>query len=113
MVEQRSDWIRRMQKCLDQMNICEHHAVSDITGTTGMAIIQAIVNGERDPHVLAKLRDPRCRETEEQIAEQLTRNWRLEHLFNLHHTPWADALEKGKTLGEETLASNLVGDRTG
>lgn len=50
MVEQRSDWVRRMQKYLDQMNICVHHAVSDITGVTGMAIIRAIVNGERDPH---------------------------------------------------------------
>ena len=83
MVEQRSDWIRRMQKCLDQMNICVHHAVSDITGATGMAIIRAIVNGERDPYVLARLRDRRCRKTEEQIADQLTGNWRLEHLFNL------------------------------
>ncbi len=83
MVEQRSDWIRRMQKCLDQMNIRVHHAVSDITGVTGMAIIRAIVAGERDPKVLARLRDRRCRKTEAQIAEELTGNWRREHLFNL------------------------------
>jgi transposase len=43
MVSQRSDWVRRMQKGLDQMNVCVHHAVSDITGATGMAIIRAIV----------------------------------------------------------------------
>lgn len=83
MVDQRSDWVRRMQKYLDQMNVCVHHAVSDITGVTGMAIIRAIVNGERDPHALAALRDPRCRKSEEQIAEELTGNWRPEHLFNL------------------------------
>ena len=83
MVEQRSDWIRRMQKNLDQMNICVHHAVSDITGVTGMAIIRAIVDGERDPHALARLRDSRCRKSEKQIAEELTGNWRTEHLFNL------------------------------
>lgn len=83
MVEQRSGWIRRMQKCLDQMNICVHHAVSDITGVTGMAIIRAIVAGERDPRALAQLRDSRCRKTEEQIAEELSGNWRREHLFNL------------------------------
>jgi transposase len=83
MVAQRSDWVRRMQKGLDQMNICVHHAVSDITGTTGMAIIRAIVGGERDPKALARLRDRRCRKTEEQIAENLTGNWRAEHLFNL------------------------------
>jgi len=83
MVDQRSDWVRRMQKCLDQMNVCVHHAVSDITGVTGMSIIRAIVEGERDPQVLASFRDPRCRKTKEQIAEELTGNWRPEHLFNL------------------------------
>lgn len=83
MVDQRSDWVRRMQKYLDQMNVCVHHAVSDITGVTGMAIIRAIVNGERDPHALAGLRDPRCQKSEDQIAEELTGNWRSEHLFNL------------------------------
>jgi transposase len=83
MVDQRSDWVRRMQKCLDQMNVCVHHAVSDITGVTGMAIIRAIVAGERDPIALARFRDRRCRKSEEQIAEELTGNWRDEHLFNL------------------------------
>jgi len=83
MVDERADWIRRMQKHLDQMNIRVHRAVSDITGVTGMAIIRAIVDGERDPHALAKLRDPRCRKSKEQIADELTGNWRLEHLFNL------------------------------
>ena len=83
MVQQRSDWIRRMQKNLDQMNVCVHHAVSDITGVTGMAIIRAIVDGERDPYALARLRDSRCRKSEKQIAEELTGNWRPEHLFNL------------------------------
>ena len=83
MVDQRSDWIRRMQKSLDQMNVCVHHAVSDVSGVTGMAIIRSIVDGERDPHALARLRDPRCRKSEGQIAEELTGNWRPEHLFNL------------------------------
>ena len=83
MVDQRSDWVRRMQKNLDQMNVCVHHAVSDITGVTGMAIIRAIVNGERDPNALARMRDRRCRKSEVQIAEHLTGNWRPEHLFNL------------------------------
>jgi transposase len=82
-VDQRSDWVRRMQKSLDQMNVCVHHAVSDITGLTGMAIIRAIVGGERDPRALARLRDRRCQKSEDRIAEELTGNWRPEHLFNL------------------------------
>jgi transposase len=83
MIDQRSDWVRRIQKSLDQMNVCVHHAVSDITGATGMAIIRAIVDGQRDPRVLAQMRDRRCQKSEEQIAAELTGNWRPEHLFNL------------------------------
>jgi hypothetical protein len=83
MIDQRSDWVRRIQKSLDQMNVCVHHAVSDITGVTGMAIIRAIVDGQRDPQTLAQMRDRRCQKSEEQIAEELTGNWRPEHLFNL------------------------------
>lgn len=83
MERERSDWVRRIQKSLDQMNIQIHHAVSDITGQTGMAILRAIVSGERHPQKLAELRDPRCKKTEEQIAEHLTGNWREEHLFVL------------------------------
>jgi transposase len=86
MVDQRSDWVRRMQKSLNQMNVCVHHAVSDITGVTGMRIIRAIVDGERDPQTLAQMRDRRCQKSEEQIADELTGNWRSEHLFNLRQT---------------------------
>ena len=57
--------------------------VSEITGVTGMAILQAIVNGERDAQKLAKLRDPRCSKTEQEIAEQLSGHWREDHLFSL------------------------------
>ncbi len=46
-----------MQKSLDQMNVRVHRAVSDLDGVTGMAILRAIVAGERDARELAKLRD--------------------------------------------------------
>lgn len=83
LVEQRSRFIQWMQKALDQMNVRVHRAVSDLTGVTGMAIIRAIVAGERDPRRLAALRDVRCRRSVAEIAESLTGNWREEHLFNL------------------------------
>ena len=79
----RMQCIQQMQKSLDQMNIRVHHAVSDIDGKTGMAIIGAIVGGERNPAVLARLRDPRCSKSEKEIAEHLAGSWREEHLFNL------------------------------
>ena len=75
--------IQAIQKSMDQMNIRLHHAVSDITGVTGMKILGAIVAGERDPHVLASMRDWRCKKSEAEIAEELTGNWREEHLFTL------------------------------
>ena len=77
------DWVRRMQKSLDQMNVRVHRAVSSIEGTTGMAILRAIVAGQRDPYALAQLRDPRCHKSEAEIAEQLSGHWREDHLFSL------------------------------
>lgn len=79
----RTQCLQQMQKSLDQMNIRVHHAVSDIDGKTGLAIIDSIVGGQRDPRALAKLRDPRCKKSEREIAEHLTGTWREEHLFNL------------------------------
>jgi transposase len=83
LVAESGDWIRRMQKSLDQMNVRVHRAVSDIDGATGMAILRAIADGERDARKLAKLRDRRCRKSEEEIAEQLSGHWREDHLFSL------------------------------
>lgn len=77
------DWLRRMQKSLDQMNVRLHRAVSDIEGVTGMAILRAIVAGERDASKLAQLRNQRCRKSEQEIAEQLRGHWREDHLFTL------------------------------
>jgi transposase len=65
------------------MNVRVHRAVADVNGTTGMAIVRAIVAGERNPRELAKLRDPHCHKSEEAIAEQLSGHWREDHLFNL------------------------------
>jgi hypothetical protein len=48
LVAETADWMRRMQKSLDQMNVRVHRAVSDLDGMTGMAILRAIVGGERD-----------------------------------------------------------------
>jgi len=83
LIEERTRAVQRMQKALDQMNVQVHRAVSDITGSTGMAIIRAIVAGERDPLALAGMRDKRCQKSPAQFAEHLRGTWRDEHLFNL------------------------------
>ena len=72
-----------MQKALVEMNLKLTLVVSDIVGKTGMAIIKAILAGQRDPVELAKLRNERCKHTEEEIAKALVGNWREEHLLAL------------------------------
>jgi hypothetical protein len=65
------------------MNVQLHHVVTDVTGTTGMKIIRAIVAGEHDPAVLAQHRDVRCKSSLETIRAALAGNYRSEHVFAL------------------------------
>jgi transposase len=75
--------IQHMQKALTQMNIKLQHVISDMTGVTGLAILRAILGGERDPEKLAQLRDYRCKYDEATIARALQGTWRDEPLFAL------------------------------
>ena len=75
--------IQRMQKVLTQMNVQLHHAVSDIDGLSGRAIIEAILAGQRDPGILADLRHPNCRTPRKKVMEALAGNFREEYLFVL------------------------------
>ena len=83
LVEQRAVHIQLMQKAMQQMNGQVTQVVSDSTGVTGMQIIRAIVAGERDPVVVAQVRHPRCRSSQETIAKALTGSYRAEHVFAL------------------------------
>ena len=95
LVAECGDWLRRMQKSLDQMNVRVHRAVTDIDGVTGMAILRAIAGGQRDARELAKLRDRRCRKSEQEIAEQLSGHWREDHVFSLQQAlKMYDALQE-------------------
>ena len=76
----------RVQKALDQMNVQVHRAVTDITGETGLAILEAIIKGERNPEVLAKHRNYRCKKSEAEIVAALRGDWRPEHLFTLRQS---------------------------
>lgn len=108
LVEQRTRYVQWMQKALDQMNVQVHRAVADVTGKTGMAIVRAIVAGERDPARLAALRDPGCRKSAEEIARYLTGAWREEHLFNLASAlTLFDAVEHQVTAYDDRLLHEL------
>lgn len=75
--------VQHMQKALEQMNVQLHKVISDISGVTGLRIIQAIVDGERDRQKLAALKDPRIRSGADRIARALDGDYRQEHLFAL------------------------------
>jgi transposase len=83
LIQQGASHIQHMQKALSQMNVQLHNVISDITGETGMKIIRAIVKGERDPQLLAKHRDRRCKNSLDIIEKSLTGHYRDEHVFTL------------------------------
>lgn len=78
--------IQHMHKALTEMNIQLRIVVSDITGKTGFQIIQAIIEGNRNPVELASFRDCRCKASEKDIIKALEGNWREEHLFVLQQS---------------------------
>jgi len=83
LVQQRSEQIQLMHKALEQMNIQLHKALSDVTGVSGMAIIRAILAGERDPKVLSELLVHRARLKKDLVEKALEGRWADHHLFAL------------------------------
>lgn len=83
LLEHRAPHILHMQKALLQMNLQLSQVLTDITGETGLQIMRAIVQGERDPYKLAAMRNQHCKKSEEDIAKALTGTWKQEHIFVL------------------------------
>lgn len=75
--------ILHMEKSLQLMNIKLGTALSDITGTSGLKIIRAIVAGERNPGNLAALRSRLCKKKDDIFIASLTGNFQEEHIFAL------------------------------
>jgi transposase len=83
LVRTAASYINRMQKSLELMNIKLHTVISDLDGKTGTLIIEAILAGERNPEVLADMRDSRIKASREEIVKSLEGYWTKEHLFSL------------------------------
>lgn len=98
---------QHMHKAMQEMGVHLHVAVSDVTGDTGLGIIDAILAGERDPSQLIKLRDPRVRRsTEQEMAAALQGDWREELLFVLRQSRQAYAFYQSQlaVLDEKIIA---------
>ncbi len=81
-----SDSVRKMQKALELMNVKIHTVISDLLGKTGMAMVRAILEGERDAKELVKYKNPRVKASDEDIIKSLEGIWREEHLFALRQS---------------------------
>jgi transposase len=86
LVQMTNPHIQHMHKALTQRNLQIHHGINDIPGLTGLAIVDAIGDGQRDLLELAKLRDPRIQASEETMVRSRKGNGRPEHLFTLQQS---------------------------
>ena len=83
LVQMAAEHVLHMQKSMEQMNLKLQHVISELTGVTGLRIVDAIMAGERDPRVLARLRHERIQASEEIIIQSLEGDYRSEHLVTL------------------------------
>jgi len=83
LVHAASQSIQHMQKALTEMNVQLTNVISDISGETGLRIIDAILAGERDPEQLARLKHGRIKASLKVLARALRGHWKEEQLFVL------------------------------
>lgn len=108
-IQDMSTQIQRAQKALEFMNIKLPLVMRDITGKSGTRMIEAIIDGERDPQVLASYADGRLKASRENILNALEGNWRDEQIFNLkiawnHYKFLVDQLAQCDKETEKVLA---------
>lgn len=83
LIETSSRYVSKMNKSLVLMNIGLKTVLTDLSGASGLRVIEAIVLGERSPEALEKLVGTRIKASREQILHALQGDWREEHLFEL------------------------------
>ena len=83
LVEERARLVNRMQKVLEDSNVKLASVATDITGVSGRAILQALLDGQEDPQVLAELARGRMRSKREELAQAVQGTLREHHRFLL------------------------------
>jgi len=95
LVAEAASCIQRIQKSMAEMNLQLGNAIGDLSGMTGMAILHAILNGERDPSKLAARAQPGIKTPQTKIAESLRGTWREELLFVMRQElDWYETCKK-------------------
>src|SRR5215210_2258074 len=94
LVRERTSHVQRLQKTLEDANLKLCSVLADVTGTSGRAILEALVAGETDPATLAALAHQRVKAPPERMAEALRGRVTSHHRFLLRlHLRQIDALE--------------------
>lgn len=86
LIESGADCIKKMQKAMRQMNIRLDIAISDVTGQSGKAIVQAIIAGKTDAKYLASLANYKIQKSKEELERALTGIWKAEYVMELKHS---------------------------
>jgi transposase len=102
--------VQHMQKALVQMNLQLHNVISDLTGKTGLAILDALLAGERDTKKLAALADPRIKARPETIAKSLEGYYRPEHLFTLQQAVAAYRFDQNQIVECDRQIETMLSD---
>jgi transposase len=117
LVKDCSSHVLRMQKALTEMNVQIHRVLSDITGYTGMAIIRAILTGERNALTLAQMKHPQVKASTEQIVKALEGDYRtaveLYDVYQLKITGCENKIEQQLEQFESKLDFEQVLEQSG
>jgi len=113
LLEMAATHIRMMHKAMEQMNIKLQHVIADITGKSGMAIIQAILQGERDPENLVRLLDGRIKANKEDVKRSLQGVWKEENIFELEQSFEMYHLYRSKITDCDKRIENIILQKTG
>jgi len=103
---------QHIQKALERMNLKIHDVISDLTGMSGLKMIEAILGGQRNPVALVALValcDPQVQKRKGvALRAALEGTWKKEHLFALRqaHELW-NAYEKRIAECDEAIATVL------
>lgn len=73
--------VQRLEKLLEDAGIKLSAVASDITGVSGRAMLQALIEGQRDPTALAELAKRRLRSKIPELTEALTGRFTEHHAF--------------------------------
>ena len=86
LIQMAAEHVMHMQKALNQMSLQVHRVLSDITGLSGLRILDAILAGECNPVLLARLCQPRVKSSRDTVAKSLEGDYRVEHIFALRQS---------------------------